>query len=628
MKNNKSFIVSILLITIVTLASFIGSKKGEIVTFDLSIAEDATPAVLARVMQAKTDPLSEVKFEKGTYHFYPDKAFEKFCFISNHDDVMVRTAFPLFDFDGLTIDGQGSTFIFHGPMVPFLVDGSKNVVFKNLSIDWAMSFHSEALVVANDLKKKTFDIKISKEYPYEIRNEQLIFVKEYYEHSIGQSILYDPQRNAIAYDTESYTPLTSINRVAVQRYVNDISYKYKIDPRSPEMKDIGKEQSLRVEELEPGLVRIYNHRKKIPAVGMIFTAKGDQAVNRLAPAFRVTNTIGFDAQNINVHHAGGMGLIAENSENLILDNFNVTPSKGRMVSTTADATHFVGCRGKVVLKNCTFNNQLDDASNIHGTYQEVIDVIDEYTLGVRMGHSQQQGFVIGRTGDKIGLVRIEESFYPYDEITIQSIQPLNGRYQLITFNEKLPATIESGDLIENLDAYPDLLVENCNISGNRARGLLISNPKKSVIKNNYFSTEMEAILVPVESGHWYESGNAVDLTITGNTFQDCTHSGQNRGVIRFVPDDENENIAFKDVLIANNTFNHFDNLVLEIANTENLKFTKNTITNSGTFPMLFPENPAIRIKSSKEIVFEKNEYTGKADVMIETGKSMSDILFQ
>lgn len=114
--------------------------------------------------------------------------------------------------------------------------------------------------------------------------------------------------------------------------------------------------------------------------------KGDQWENRLVPAFRVIHTYGFLAENINVHHAGGMGIIAENSDDLTLDNFNITPSKGRMVSTTADATHFVGCRGKVTIKNCTFQNQLDDASNVHGSYQRVVDVLDDYRIGARMGH--------------------------------------------------------------------------------------------------------------------------------------------------------------------------------------------------------------------------------------------------
>ena len=596
--------------------------------FGLDIVDDATPAVLKQLSAKHASSISEITFEKGIYHFYPDKALEVFAHISNHDDVMTAVAFPIFNFKNLTIDGGGSTFIFHGRIIPFLIDGSKNITVNNVSVDWNMAFHSEGTVVAIDEDNYTFDLKISDEYPYEIRNGQIVFIKEYYEHTMGQTILYDPERKAIMFDTESYTNITSGQKVPVQNNIVKINYKYKVDPRSKFQKQIGMENALTAQQLRPGIVRFYGHKKKLPPIGMILTMKGDQSVNRLAPAFRITATNGFNANNVNVHHAGGMGLIAENSSDLILDQFNVTPSNGRMVSTSADATHFVGCRGKVELRNCIFNNQLDDATNVHGTYQEVVDVLDEYSLGVRMGHSQQKGFQIGVNGDHIGVVRLEDSFYPYHNLTIKDVQKINGRYQIITFNEKLPTEIHSGDLIENLDGYPELLIENCTVSNNRARGLLISNPKKTIIRNNFFSTEMEAILLPVESGYWFESGNAGNVEITNNVFQDSNHSGYHRGIIRFVTDDDNENIAFSNIVIKDNTFNQFDNLILEIANTDGLDFSNNTITNSGTFPQLFPEDPAIRIKSSKNISITTNTYKGKAKKILDAVDAIPNLKFK
>ena len=601
-------------------------SKGETVLFTKDIAEDATPAVLARIMMADEKPISTIKFEKGTYHFYPDKGYEVYAYISNHDDVVVHTAMPIWGIDNLTIDGQGSTFIYHGRMIPFMIENCKNIRVQNLSIDWAMPFHGEGLVVANDLEAKTFDLEIKD--PYVIKNDQVYFIKEYYEHTFGQTILWDPERKGIAYDTESYTPLTAYNRKVVKRNLDEISYKYKMDKIAPPLKRMEMENRLRMEEIKPGIVRIHNHARKIPKVGLILSGKGAQAGNRVAPAFRITHTDGFKANNVNVHHAGGMGLIAESSADLILDNFNVTPSNGRMVSTTADATHFVGCRGKVVLKNCTFNNQLDDATNVHGSYQVVMDILDDHRIGVRMGHFQQGNFVVGVANDTLGLVRLSDSFFPYDKMTIKSVQKINSRYHIVTLNEKIPAKLRTGDLIENLDAYPELLVENCIISRNRARGVLLSTPKKIVIKDNYFNTEMEPILIPVESGHWYESGSVTNLTVINNTFENALHSGQNRGLIRFVTDDDNENIAFKNIEILDNTFHHFDNLVMEVSNTENLLFKGNTITKSNTFPAKYPENPAFIVESSKNVRFEHNKYQGIAKEMLQSDATVEGLKFE
>jgi len=619
---------SVLVFSILIAGCSVKEVDPEIVTFTNEISEDATPTLVARMLQVKERPISEIKFEKGTYHFYPDKGLERFCHISNHCDVMVSTAFPIENLENLTIDGQGSTFIFHGIMIPFLIDECKNITVKNVAIDWNQPFHSEALIVANDAKNKTFDMKISDEYPYEIRNGQLSFIKEYYEHSVGQTILYDPERKAIAFDTESYTNLTTSQKASVSRNIDKIKYKYEVDPRAVEFKKLGKEDKLQITELEPGLVRVSNHSKGLPPVNTVLTFKGDQGFNRVAPAFRLTQVYGFNALNVNVHHAGGMGLIAENSADLTLDSFNVTPSHGRMVSTTADATHFVGCRGKVILRNCTLTNQLDDASNIHGTYQKIVDILDDYRIGVRMGHDQQKGFQIGIANDTLGLVRLSDSFYPYNKLTIKDIQYLNGRYQIITLNEKLPENIKTGDLIENLSAYPELLVENCYISGNRARGLLLSTPKNTVIQNNYFHTEMEALLIPVESSHWFESGNGSNITISNNTFQDCNHSGFNRGVIRFKTDDNNENIAFRNIKILDNTFNQFDNWIMEINNVDGLIFKGNTITNSRTFLQLFPESPAFTVNASINIVFEDNQYKGNATNIIKSAYKNEELIFK
>jgi len=601
---------------------------AEVVEFHLDIAEDATSAVVTRILKSEEKPISKIKFEKGIYHFYPDRGFEKFSYISNHGDLMVNTPFPIFNMENLTIDGQGSTFIFHGIMIPFLIDGSKNINIKNVSIDWFQSFHSEGLIVANDEVNKTFDMQIAEEYPYYITNGELIFVKEYYQHSIGQSILYDPKRKAIAFNTEAYTSITTKKKVDVNYNIDRIKYKYEYDRRDIGNKEIGIEDRITVEELKPGLLRVHGHTKKMPPVGYILSMKGEQGLNRVSPAFSIKHTNGFIALNVNVHHAGGMGLIAENSSDLILDNFNVTPSQGRMVSTTADATHFVGCRGKVILKNCTFENQLDDASNIHGTYQKIVDVLDNYRIGVRMGHHQQKAFVIGQPNDNLGFVRLSNSFFAYEKSTIKEIEYINNRYQIITLNEKLPKDVQPGDLVENLDGYPDLLVQNCIIRNNRARGLLISNPVNTVIENNFFSTEMEAILMPVESGHWFESGNAANVVIKGNTFQDCQHGGKNRGVIRFDTDDDNKNIAFKNIEIVDNTFNQFDNLILQVTNVDGLVFKGNTITNSGTFPQLHPENPALRVEASKNIKFEDNIYKGRAKKILETDDSLSNTIFE
>lgn len=79
---------------------------------------------------------SKVIIEKGTYHFYPEKAYEQYSFITNHDNSLRRIAFTINDFDGLTIDNKVAKFIFHGVMMTFNIENSKNINISGLTIDW------------------------------------------------------------------------------------------------------------------------------------------------------------------------------------------------------------------------------------------------------------------------------------------------------------------------------------------------------------------------------------------------------------------------------------------------------------------------------------------------------------
>ncbi|MFR9611692.1 MAG: right-handed parallel beta-helix repeat-containing protein [Rikenellaceae bacterium] len=614
--NNCASRLTYLALGFVTLLQSCGSSNSVTdAQISLNDSSDATVKVLNTINSLDLDSPNSITFEKGTYHFYPEKAEEQFCYISNHNDPLARIAFPLDGVSDLTIDGNGSTFIFHGRMIPFLIEDGKNVTINNLTIDFADSFHSEGTVVVTNSKEKSFDLKISDKYPYEIRNGQLTFVKPYYAHSMGQTMFFDAERKAPAYKTENYGVMTSKR---IMPNYPQFEYKYKQDKNDAYIKELGKDSQVVAEEISKGVVRIYNHKKELPPKGLVLVMKGEQGINRFAPAFKVNNTTNFKAKDVIINHAAGMGFLFENCEDVDLHKCAVEASQGRMISTTADATHFVGCRGKVSLRDCTFNNQLDDAMNVHGTYQEVVEVVDTHTIGVRAGHYQQLGFQLAKCGDTVGLVRIEDSFHDYDKLTVVSTNMVNGRYQLITFEEEIPSTVIAGDLLENLSAYPEVLVEGCNISRNRARGLLISTPKETIVRDNFFSTEMEAILMPVESGLWYESGNAANVVIEGNTFQDCNTSGLDRGVIRLHTDIGNSNIAFNNIVVKDNVINHFDSMILEISNVDGFLFEGNIITQSNAFKALFPSNPAITVNHSKNVEFKNNRYQGSAEKIIET----------
>lgn len=73
---------------------------------------------------------------------------------------------------------------------------------------------------------------------------------------------------------------------------------------------------------------------------------------RPAPGIFLSNDKDTRLQNVKVHYAEGMGLLAQLCENITLDEFSVClrgDKDPRYFTTQADATHFSSCRGRLIL---------------------------------------------------------------------------------------------------------------------------------------------------------------------------------------------------------------------------------------------------------------------------------------
>ncbi len=571
-------------------------------------SRDVTLAVFNILKDASNTDDPKIIIEKGVYHFYPEKAYQKYCFISNHDNSMRRIAFPIIDFEKLEIEGNDAQLIFHGLMMPFLIENSKNVEISGISIDWDISLHSEAVIIANDSINNSFDIKISNQFPYIIRNKKLYFIKEGgLEQEMGGTILFDPEKHTVAYNTLKYTPVDVIYKKEI-RFVSSLNSNMEAGFNSSIYSKYNIENQTIAEELSPGVVRLSNI-KEVPPVGMVLVISAGMEKGRLANAFHVNKSTNVQFSHINIYHAGGMGIIGERSRDILLDHVNiqVRPGSNRMVSTTADATHFVNCKGKITLQNCTFQHMLDDATNVHGTYVIFDSVLDKNKLAVRVGHPQQAGFTFAETGDKIGFINPTKSTQSVCSSVVKSVESVNDRYYIITFNEDVATLVSEGFVLENLDWYPELTIKNCNISNNRARGILLSTPKPILIKDNYFSNMMSAILIPDELDYWYESGHTMDLRIINNKFGDSGYGGGNYPVIWIQTVHDESDYIFGKILIENNEFNQFDQSIIRAKGVEHLVFSNNRISNSHTYAPLNPNESVFNLEHIKKLELRSNK---------------------
>ena len=97
-----------------------------------------------------------LRFQSGTYHFYPEGAAERTYYISNHDqDNPKKVGLALEDMKSLTIEGNGAEFIFHGQMIPLSLLRSTDCTLQNFSIDFANPHIAQVEIVKMKKKKES-----------------------------------------------------------------------------------------------------------------------------------------------------------------------------------------------------------------------------------------------------------------------------------------------------------------------------------------------------------------------------------------------------------------------------------------------------------------------------------------
>ncbi|MBU2881736.1 right-handed parallel beta-helix repeat-containing protein [Psychrosphaera sp. B3R10] len=532
---------------------------------------DSTYGVYQAIIAAKQQGASKLIFPKGTYHFYGDRAAEKVVYISNNDPGVKRIIFPLYDIQGLEIDGQGSEFIFHGGVNPFVIDSSSNITFSNFSMDFSRSFHSEGSVL--DGGEGYLDLHFSDLFPYKINEAGLLKFQAKVENPPGKLTINKLER-----------------RKAVEK---ETDYQYKrvleFDSRKREtaymVKDISTGNGLSAINL-PGKnnVRVF-HPKITAQIGNVLVF---QFKHRSYPAVVISDSADVILDNITIHHAGGMGVLGQRCHNVTVQNSKVTPSKGRMVSTTADATHFVNCTGKVQLINNLFENQKDDATNIHGIYVAVDKVIDDKTIEVRLQHPQQYGFDFIDSGDILELVDAP-SMTTYATIEVASSHRISQEITRVVFTQPFNKKLKVGDSIAEVRDYAEVTIRGNIIRQNRARGMLLNSRGKTLVEDNYFHSPGSAILFEGDANFWYEQGGVSHAVIRNNVFDNSFYSQWGRGVIAVAAgiDKKYQHTSRynKNIIIENNLFKVFDMApILNLFSVSGVTFQNNNIEKTTEYP--------------------------------------------
>lgn len=562
-------LLSVLSLSLVLSCTTLSAQKVyEISAFGLKAnsSKNASPVLQKALAKIKAEYKEGEKvilrFPEGRYEFHEKGAAVREYYISNHDQTNPKkVGIALEDMKNLTLDGQGSEFVFHGRMLPVSLLRSENCLLKNFSIDFENPHIAQVKIVENDPQDGIVfepapwvDYRIAKDSIFEAYGEGWTM-----RHSWG--IAFDGDTKHLVYNTSDIgCPTKGASEVAPRRI------------HAPGWKDA---------RLVPGTV-----------VAM-------RGWGRPTPGIFLSHDVNTTIENVKVHYAEGMGLLAQLCENITLEKFGVClkgDADPRYFTTQADATHFSGCKGKIVSCNGLYEGMMDDAINVHGTYLKVVKRVDDRTLVGRYMHGQSWGFEWGCPGDEVQFIRSNTMELVGKQNKIISIRPYDkeqtegAREFQITFQEPVDQVIneQSGFGIENLTWTPEVLFSGNVIRNNRARGSLFSTPRKTIVENNLFDhTSGAAILLCGDCNGWFETGACRHVIIRKNRFVNAlTNLFQfTNAVISIypeIPDLKGQQQYFHGgpeggIVIEDNEFETFDAPILYAKSVDGLVFRNNTI---------------------------------------------------
>ncbi len=541
-----------------------------------------TPLLIAALQKIKTEANGQpvvILFKKGRYDFHPDGAVKREYYISNHDQDNPKTVgIPLEDFEQMTLDGQGADLIFHGRMLPIAMIANKQVKIKNLGIDFEKPQIAQVKIIENDSINGTIIFETAPWVTYKIQDSTFYNTGEGWEMRPTSGIAFEGDTKRIVYNSGDL-------RVGTKG----------------------------VSEIAPGRIKAHHWKNAQLIPGTVIAMRGGY---RPAPGIFVHKGENISFENVKVHYAEGMGLLAQLTENMDMDGFSVClrgQKDPRYFTTQADATHFSGCKGRLVSKNGLYEGMMDDAINIHGTYLKMIKRLDDRTVLASYMHGQSFGFDWGYTGDSVQFIKSKTMELWAEQNSIQSITPMRDhdetpikefkiRFVKALGNDIDPDRVDVG--IENLTWTPSVVFTGNTVRNNRARGALFSTPKSTLVAYNLFDhTSGCAILLCGDSNGWYETGSCRDIIIRNNKFVNALTSMYQftSAVISIypeIPDLANQKQYFHSgIRIENNEFETFDTPILYAKSVDGITFKRNRIKTNLQYPAFH--------RNKKRVLFER-----------------------
>lgn len=483
-----------------------------------------------------------------------------------------KESVPFDDLTDLTLDGNGSEFIFetlHTGTAVVSVGHDTRCVIKNLVIDWDWSvipLGSMCKVVAVSPDKLQADLAFPDLAPAEV--EQLKTA---------------PWQQMFPMDPATFR-LTSLLRLPVA-------------PR-------------KFETLAPGTLRV-TFKAPVPLVaGQVYCIRH---MYYEMGAFRVGDVHHLLFDNVSIYSVPGMGWVTRgDADHWGLHNCRIVrrPGTRRPFSTSADGFHVLESQGCLLVDGCEFSGSGDDSINIHDNIAEGVHRDADRALTLVANTKFRMKVAVGDT-----LELRHADFAPLGFSTKVTGVTFVGNATKLTVADPLPATLLEQTIVLN-KRYDtaNVRIVHCRFHDTGGRGILLGASNATVEDNVFDHTRAVAIQLHTEivGTLWAEGHGCANVVIRGNQFLDANTQCKFDGAVIYarsnIPAGSTGYPLFHDVLIEGNRFVNCPGPAVSLASCQDFTVINNTLENNAGVTGASALSAAVVAELSSDIVVSGNRW--------------------
>lgn len=305
------------------------------------------------------------------------------------------------------------------------------------------------------------------------------------------------------------------------------------------------------------------------------------------PAFSFTSVKGLTVTDVNVYSTAADTFYATGANsNFKFTRLNIAPKSDSPTywSSNVDGIHVLGISGYIEIDDCTFKGMGDDSLNSHSRAGKITAVSgNSVTCVDGWDNSAALGSNWAKSGDVI-------RFYKSDWTLVGTATVTSFSNKTMSFN-LLPSGVDNTCFMQNTALMPKITIKNSEVDGTRARAFLIRSEDVTITDNTIKNTRLAGIIMAADITKWYEMGPSANVTISGNTFENCAVStyNSNYGVIAIKGCDDGGGEGFaagvhKNITIENNTFNGSSASAIYASATDGLTIKGNKYYNLSQAP--------------------------------------------